>query len=222
MSETADVTIIGAGVIGAAIAYELAKRGHRTLSIDALSGPSARPDVQLLRDRPLPLLDPERRCDGVRGLLLLGALGGLPGRPRRGGHGRLPAVRHGGHEEPLRPSPQVPAAVPRAGRRVRGMGRRRAATARAGPGCARVLAAAPTRGSRLLARARRTSWRAPSIRPAPATSTIPSWPATTSPLRRRRSGRASATASSVTAVLQDAGRATGVELATASGSPARS
>ena len=43
MSETADVTIIGAGVIGAAIAYELAKRGHRTLSIDALSGPSAGP-----------------------------------------------------------------------------------------------------------------------------------------------------------------------------------
>jgi sarcosine oxidase, subunit beta len=43
MSETADVTIIGAGVIGAAIAFELAKRGHATLSIDALAGPSARP-----------------------------------------------------------------------------------------------------------------------------------------------------------------------------------
>lgn len=35
----ADVIIIGAGVIGAAVAYELAQRGHRTLSIDTL--PSA-------------------------------------------------------------------------------------------------------------------------------------------------------------------------------------
>ncbi|MGB5950910.1 MAG: FAD-dependent oxidoreductase [Ornithinimicrobium sp.] len=35
----ADVIIIGAGVIGSALAYELARRGHRTLNIDAL--PSA-------------------------------------------------------------------------------------------------------------------------------------------------------------------------------------
>ena len=34
MPETADVIIIGAGVIGAATAFELAKRGHRTLSVD--------------------------------------------------------------------------------------------------------------------------------------------------------------------------------------------
>jgi sarcosine oxidase subunit beta len=34
MAETADVIIIGAGVIGAATAFELAKRGHATLSLD--------------------------------------------------------------------------------------------------------------------------------------------------------------------------------------------
>jgi glycine/D-amino acid oxidase-like deaminating enzyme len=34
-----DAIIIGAGVIGGAVAYELARRGHRTLSID--KGPGA-------------------------------------------------------------------------------------------------------------------------------------------------------------------------------------
>jgi len=40
MTRTADAIIIGAGVIGTATAFELAKRGHRTLSIDrnALAG----------------------------------------------------------------------------------------------------------------------------------------------------------------------------------------
>jgi glycine/D-amino acid oxidase-like deaminating enzyme len=36
MSETADAVIIGAGVIGCAVAFELAKGGYRTLSIDKL------------------------------------------------------------------------------------------------------------------------------------------------------------------------------------------
>lgn len=39
MSKNYDVIIIGAGVIGAGIGYELAKRGHKTLNIDKL--PSA-------------------------------------------------------------------------------------------------------------------------------------------------------------------------------------
>ncbi|MDX2445887.1 MAG: FAD-dependent oxidoreductase, partial [Desulfobacterales bacterium] len=34
MNKTFDAIIIGAGVIGAPIAYELAKKGYRTLSID--------------------------------------------------------------------------------------------------------------------------------------------------------------------------------------------
>ena len=36
MSKQADAVIIGAGVIGAAIAYELGKRGYKTLNIDKL------------------------------------------------------------------------------------------------------------------------------------------------------------------------------------------
>lgn len=35
MTETADVIVIGAGVIGAATAFELAKNGHKVLSVDA-------------------------------------------------------------------------------------------------------------------------------------------------------------------------------------------
>jgi sarcosine oxidase subunit beta len=41
--ETADVVIIGAGIIGAAIAFELSKRGHATLTVDANAGPSLGP-----------------------------------------------------------------------------------------------------------------------------------------------------------------------------------
>src|SRR3989440_12742602 len=36
MAKRADAIIIGAGVIGAAIAFELAKRGYKTLNIDKL------------------------------------------------------------------------------------------------------------------------------------------------------------------------------------------
>src|ERR1700749_3228072 len=36
MSEEVDAIIIGAGVIGASIAFELSKRGYRTLNIDRL------------------------------------------------------------------------------------------------------------------------------------------------------------------------------------------
>ncbi|MCP4388569.1 MAG: FAD-binding oxidoreductase, partial [Gammaproteobacteria bacterium] len=34
--KTYDAVIIGAGIIGAAIGYELAKKGHRTLNLDML------------------------------------------------------------------------------------------------------------------------------------------------------------------------------------------
>ena len=36
MSEEVDAIIIGAGVIGASIAFELCKRGYRTLNIENL------------------------------------------------------------------------------------------------------------------------------------------------------------------------------------------
>ena len=34
MTDTADAIVIGAGVIGAAVAYELARQGWKTLSVD--------------------------------------------------------------------------------------------------------------------------------------------------------------------------------------------
>ena len=36
MNRTADVVIIGAGIIGSATSFELAKRGYKTLNIDKL------------------------------------------------------------------------------------------------------------------------------------------------------------------------------------------
>ena len=36
MNRTADAIIVGAGVIGASVAFELAKRGYKTLNIDKL------------------------------------------------------------------------------------------------------------------------------------------------------------------------------------------
>ena len=36
MGERVDAVIIGAGVIGAATAFELSKRGYRTLNVDKL------------------------------------------------------------------------------------------------------------------------------------------------------------------------------------------
>ncbi|MFQ5409543.1 MAG: FAD-dependent oxidoreductase, partial [Anaerolineales bacterium] len=41
MSKTADVIVIGAGVIGCGTALELAKRGYKTLNVDKLSDAGA-------------------------------------------------------------------------------------------------------------------------------------------------------------------------------------
>ena len=37
MSDSMDAIIIGTGVIGTAIAFELAKRGYKTLSVDPMA-----------------------------------------------------------------------------------------------------------------------------------------------------------------------------------------
>ncbi len=60
MSETADVIIIGAGVIGAATAFELARRGHRTLSVDRNAEVGARQHVRFLRHHPRALFHARR------------------------------------------------------------------------------------------------------------------------------------------------------------------
>ena len=49
MARQADAIIIGAGVIGAATAFELGKRGYKTLNVDKLPsagyGPTSNPDL---------------------------------------------------------------------------------------------------------------------------------------------------------------------------------
>ena len=65
MSKGYDAVIIGAGIIGAAIGYELSKRGRRTLNVDMLAGRGLRIDLQLLRHHPRLLLDARRLRDGL-------------------------------------------------------------------------------------------------------------------------------------------------------------
>ena len=52
MQKGYDAIIIGAGVIGAAIGFELAKRGHKTLNIDKLPG-SGQGSTQRFVNRPV-------------------------------------------------------------------------------------------------------------------------------------------------------------------------
>ena len=83
MGEKVDAIIIGAGVIGAATAFELCKRGYKTLNIDKLPSASYGPtsnSCAIVRAHYSSL-------DGVamayEGLLVLGGLGRVPGGPRR-------------------------------------------------------------------------------------------------------------------------------------------
>ena len=95
MGQKVDAVIIGAGVIGTATAFELGKRGYKTLNIDKLPVGRLRPDVELVRDRARPLLVVRRRGDGVRGLLLLEELGRVPRGAGRVGPRQVHAVGHG-------------------------------------------------------------------------------------------------------------------------------
>ena len=65
MSKSYDAVIIGAGIIGAAIGYELSKRGKRTLNVEMLAGLGLRLDLQLLRHHPCLLFHARRLCDGL-------------------------------------------------------------------------------------------------------------------------------------------------------------
>ena len=67
MPETADVIIIGAGVIGAATAFELAKRGYATLSLDRNAEASLlRHELSMLPNRELILADRRSGLPGLR------------------------------------------------------------------------------------------------------------------------------------------------------------
>ena len=130
MTRRADAIIIGAGVIGAATAFELCKRGYKTLNIDKLPasgyGPtsnscaivrahySSRDGVAMAYEGFFYWQDWER---------YLGAVDDH-------GHGALHAVRHGAAQERDRPPREGPRALPRPRRRVRGVGRRRRSSRR--------------------------------------------------------------------------------------------
>ena len=130
MARRADAIIIGAGVIGAATAFELCKRGYKTLNIDRLPtsgyGPTSNSCAIVRRA----LLVARGRGDGLRGLLLLAGLGALPRRRRRHGDLEVHAVRHRAAQERDRPPREGPRPLPRPRRRVRGVGQRRRSSRR--------------------------------------------------------------------------------------------
>ena len=153
MARQADAIIIGAGVIGAATAFELGKRGYKTLNIDKLPERGLRADEQLVRDRARALLLARGRRHGLRGLLLLAGLGALPRRRRRHGDLALHAVRHGAAQERHRPPREGPRPLPRPRRRVRGVGQRQAQGEGPRLQHGRLLAAQAPRRPALLGRA---------------------------------------------------------------------
>jgi 2-polyprenyl-6-methoxyphenol hydroxylase-like FAD-dependent oxidoreductase len=61
MNKTYDAIIIGAGVIGAPIAYELSRMGYKTLSVDKLPRCRRRLDIRFLRHRTGSLFHRRRR-----------------------------------------------------------------------------------------------------------------------------------------------------------------
>ena len=93
MTRAADVIVIGAGVIGAAVAYELAKQGKSVLSLDAKGAAghgSTAGSCAIVR---VHLLDAARLRDGLGGVSRLGRMARLPRRADRRDAGRVPADR---------------------------------------------------------------------------------------------------------------------------------
>ena len=169
MARQADAIIIGAGVIGAATAFELCKRGYKTLNIDKLPtagyGPtsnscaivrahySSRDGVAMAYEGFFYWQDWER---------YLGVVDEM-GTAKYMQCGTVLLKSATGHHE------KVLAPLPRPRRRVRGVGQRHAR--REGPRLRtrRVLAAQAPRRPALLGRARRASSTARSSPPARAT-----------------------------------------------------
>lgn len=80
MKKDYDAIIIGAGIIGASIAFELAKKGYRTLNVDKLSAAGAGSTAgQYLRHHPYALLDARGHGDGLRELPALEEMARVPG-----------------------------------------------------------------------------------------------------------------------------------------------
>ena len=126
-TDSYDAIVIGAGVIGAAVGYELARPGTAR-STSTSSRRRLRLDEQQLRHHPVQLLDLRRCGDGVGGPALLGQLGRLPRRPRStsgarstsSSAARAAQEAEGGHHEKVVPL------LDRARHPVRGLDARRA------------------------------------------------------------------------------------------------
>jgi glycine/D-amino acid oxidase-like deaminating enzyme len=65
MAQTADAIVIGAGVIGAAVAYELAKQGQTGSGPRCQRRGGARVHRRVLRDHPGALFHARRLRDGL-------------------------------------------------------------------------------------------------------------------------------------------------------------
>ena len=195
MTEEDDAIIIGAGVIGAAIAFELVQARLQDGQHRQAAGRGLRPDEQLVRDRPRALLLARGRRDGLRGLLLLAGLGRVPRRRGRIGPGALHAVRHGAAQERHRPPREgARATTATSASSTRSGTTSELAAAHADLRHGRLLAAHAARRPALLGRARRASSTARSSPRARATSTTRSSPPTTCSARPRPRAASSSSA----------------------------
>jgi glycine/D-amino acid oxidase-like deaminating enzyme len=125
MAQTADVIVIGAGVIGAAVAYELAKQGRKVLSLDAngVAGHgSTAGSCAIVRVHYSTL---EGCAMAFEGFHDWDGLARLSGRARGGDAGGVPADRVPGDEDRRqRPSDQAHGDERCAGLPLRGVERR--------------------------------------------------------------------------------------------------
>ena len=83
MTDSYDAVIIGAGIIGCAIAYELAKGGRKVVCVDKKRDGRFGLHRQFLRNHPNPLFDLEWSGTGKVELSVLGELGRIPRRRSR-------------------------------------------------------------------------------------------------------------------------------------------
>ena len=171
MGQKVDAVIIGAGVIGTATAFELCKRGYKTLNIDKLPVRRLRPtsnSCAIVRAH-------YSSFDGVamayEGFFYWKKWAEYLERRGRVRAREVHDGRHRSARERDRPPRQGAAALRPPRRPVRGVGHRDARTEGADLRRARVLAAVAARRTTTSQRRARRSCRARSTRPTPATST---------------------------------------------------
>ena len=126
MSEEVDAIIIGAGVIGASIAFELCKRGYRTLNIDKLPAAGYGPTSNSCSIVRAHYSSREGVAMAYEGFFYWQDWPQYVGDDGRIGAGEVHAVGHGAARERHRPPREGAAPLPRPRRRARAVGQRRA------------------------------------------------------------------------------------------------